>query len=577
MKKETIIKIVVSIIVFATVILLEVFGLSFMKNYKILFCNSNQSIDIKDELAQITGALPNTGTYSVKMVTSNDEKINIYYMYDGQINNYEVENTNLPTGSVIYTFIGNNSIEGQTLYYSIIITTTILLAIIITYVFITKKTVKGIIKIGYFLLSISVLTFLLCIIPLLSKNHGGGIYYYSIVLGSFLIGLLYGYKNKAFFIPTILMFPIYIVATWLNYRNGMLWIDEFGGYLFLNFIGALTGRILEKNKGIKKKHIVLYAIITILLLISSFAGKIMPRTLTALISDCCKLSLWGIVFSLIVFIIYIVIKKVKDVTSKTKEASTLEKTQQGINNADTKNSQQDVDNAKAKKHTSKSNVIKTILELVIVITLIAVSIGANIYYLRPHNNVEAILNDLPSVVSERYYRIIENTVYVTTDFGENWIEVPAQFSNIYMTDKEFADDSYYLGENKIIFENNNGQFISLIYSDDNGATWQNGLIAETSGYIVYMNFFNKNNGIAMVCTSTELGQREHLRASITYDGGKTWTTQKGEKSRIRINRGAKIEFTSINDGRIENISYDGTKTVYVTNDAGKTWKQEKKY
>ena len=527
MKKETIIKIVVSIIVFATVILLEVFGLNFLKNYKILFCNSNQSIDIKDELAQVTGALPNTGTYSVKMVTLNDEKINIYYMYDGQINNYEVENTNLPTGSVIYTFIGNNSIEGQTLYYSIIITTTILLAIIITYVFIVKKTVKGIIKIGYFLLSISVLTFLLCIIPLLSKNHGGGIYYYSIILGSFLIGLLYGYKNKAFFIPTILMFPIYITATWLNYRNGMLWIDDFCGFVFLNFIGALTGRILEKNKGIKKKHIVLYAIITILLLIGSFAGKIMPRTLTALISDCCKLSLWGIVFSLIVFIIYIVIKKVKDsVTSKTKEASTLERPQQDINNADTKNprqdinnadtknSQQDVDNAKAKKHTSKSNVIKTI------------------------------------------------------------IEVPAQFSNIYMTDKEFADDSYYLGENKIIFENNNGQFISLIYSDDNGATWQNGLIAETSGYIVYMNFFNKNNGIAMVCTSTELGQREHLRASITYDGGKTWTTQKGEKSRIRINRGAKIEFTSINDGTIENISYDGTKTVYVTNDAGKTWKEE---
>ena len=92
--------------------------------------------------------------------------------------------------------------------------------------------------------------------------------------------------------------------------------------------------------------------------------------------------------------------------------------------------------------------------------------------------------------------------------------------------------------------------------------------------IIYMNFFDKNNGIAMICTSNELGQREHLRASITYDGGKTWTTQKEENSRIRINRGADIEFTSVNDGRIENISYDGTKTVYVTNDAGKTWEEE---
>ena len=67
--------------------------------------------------------------------------------------------------------------------------------------------------------------------------------------------------------------------------------------------------------------------------------------------------------------------------SRTKGSSSLETThqdinnedtknpQQDINNADTKNSQQDVDNAKAKKHTSKSNVIKTIVELVIVITL----------------------------------------------------------------------------------------------------------------------------------------------------------------------------------------------------------------
>lgn len=563
MKKETIIKIVVSTIVFISIILLEIFGLAFLKNYKILFCSSNQSIDIKDELAQVTGALPSTGTYSVKIVTLNDEKINIYYMYDGQINNYESENTNLPTGSVIYTFIGNNSIEGQTLYYSIIISTAILLAIIITYIFISKKTARGIIKLVYFILSISVLIFLLCIVPLLSKNNGGGIYYYSIVIGSFLIGLLYGYKNKAFFIPTILMFPIYIVATWLNYRNGMLWIDDFCGFVFLNFIGALTGRILEKNKGIKKKHIIFYGIITILLFIGKFAGKIVPRTLTALISDCCELGLLGIVFSLIAFILYIVIKKIKDNIVKLIASN-------NITDSEAKNEQQDVTKVK----TSKSNIIKTIVELVIVIILIAVSIGVNIYYLRPHNNVETILNDLPSIVSERYYRIIENKVYVTTDFGENWIEVPAQFSNIYMTDKEFADDSYYLGENKIIFENNNGQFISLIYSDDNGATWQNGLIAETSGYIVYMNFFNKNNGIAMVCTSTELGQREHLRASITYDGGKTWTTQKGDNSMIRINRGADIEFTSINDGRIENISYDGTKTVYVTNDAGKTWKEE---
>ena len=567
MKKETIIKIIVSTIVFITIILLEIFGLAFLKNYKILFCSSNQSIDIKDELSQITGALPSTGTYSVKIVTKNNDVINIYYMNDGQINNYESESSKLSAESKLNSFINNDSIDGKTIYYSIIIITAILMTILITYIFISKKAVKGILKLGYFILSISVLTFLLCTIPLLSKNHGGSIYYYSIVIGSFLMGLLYGYKNKAFFIPTILMFPIYIVATWLNYRNGMLWIDDFGGFVFLNFIGALTGRILEKNKGIKKKHIIFYSIITVLLFIGRFAGKIVPRTLTALISDCCELGLFGIAFSLIAFIMYIVIKKTKDNIVRNKVNLTSNETV----NSETKNEQQDIDDVK----TGKSNTLKAIIELVIVIILIAVSVGANIYYLKPHNYVEAILQSPSTTIAEQYsYHIIENTVYVTTDFGKNWIEVPAEFSNIYNTDREFASNSYYIGDNKLIFEKSNGQFISLIYSDDKGETWQNSLITDTNGYIVYMNFFDKNNGIAMICSSTELGQREHLRASITYDGGKTWTTQKGDNSSIRINRGANIEFTSVNDGRIENISYDGTKTVYVTNDAGKTWKEE---
>ena len=148
-----------------------------------------------------------------------------------------------------------------------------------------------------------------------------------------------------------------------------------------------------------------------------------------------------------------------------------------------------------------------------------------------------------------------------------------EFSNIYNTDREFASDSYYIGDNKLMFEKSNGQFISLIYSDDNGETWQNGTITDTSGYIIYMNFFNKNDGITMICYGNEIGQREHIRASLTRDGGKTWTTQKSESSSVRINRGAVIEFTSMNEGTIENISYDGSKTVYVTKDGGATWEQ----
>ena len=236
-----------------------------------------------------------------------------------------------------------------------------------------------------------------------------------------------------------------------------MWPDDFGGFVFLNFIGALTGRILEKNKGMKKKHIIFYIIITVLLFIGRFAGKIKPRTATALISDCCELSLLGIAFSLIVYIIYIVIKKIKSNIVKNKITPTLNE--------------------------------KVTIELIIVIILTVFTIGSNIYYLKPHNYVEAILQPSSTTIAEQYsYHIIENKVYVTTDFGRNWIEVPAELSNIYSTDREFVSDSYYIGINKLIFETSNGDFISLIYSDDGGASWKNGMVTDTSGYIIYMNF-----------------------------------------------------------------------------------------
>lgn len=542
-KKQKIIKIVISAIIVIAIMCLEFFGLKSLKDTEILICNSNQSIDIKEEMENITGALPSTGTYSVKVVTRNNEGIHIYYMYDGQMNDYEFTYGASNIGSGLSHYLSTDAIDGNIVYYTIIIGTAILLAILITYLFISKNPMKGITKVGYFILAISVLVFLLCIIPMLSKNHGGDIYYYSIVIGSFLIGLLYGYKNKIFFLPTIFMFPIYLVAIWFNYRSGILWPDDFGAFVFLNFIGALTGKILEKNKGMKKKHIIFYIIITVLLFIGRFAGKIKPRTATALISDCCELSLHGIAFSLIVYIIYIVIKKIKSNIVKNKITPTLNE--------------------------------KVTIELIIVIILTVFTIGSNIYYLKPHNYVEAILQPPSTTIAEQYsYHIIENKVYVTTDFGRNWIEVPAELSNIYSTDREFVSDSYYIGINKLIFETSNGDFISLIYSDDGGASWKNGMVTDTSGYIIYMNFFNQNDGIAMICYGNEIGQREHIRASVTYDGGKTWTTRKADSSSVRINRGAEIEFTSVKEGKIENISYDGSKTVYVTEDGGLTWTVE---
>ena len=549
MKRKT--KLIAVIIIFIVLMCLEIFGLQNIKQIKILFCNSNQSIDIKEELSRITGALPSTGTYSVKAVTREDERINIYYMYDGKISGYETTSYNV--GITISQNISDNAIEGEMIYWGIIISTVILFAILTTYLFVSKNPINGFIKIGYFILSIGVLTFLLCIVPMLSKNHGGNIYYYTIIIGTYLIGAIYGLNNKAFFIPTVFIIPILFIARWLNYRHGLLWLDDICAYIFLNFMGSLTGRILNKNKGMKRKHFTFYAVISLLLVIGSYAEKIKSRTATSMISDCCKIGLLGILFSVIFYFAYIIIKKIKEVRSKSEKE---------VANEQPENKARD---------RARNN--KSILYIVLIVVLIIVILTINYFILKPNNYVETNLQTYSEKLDEQFgYRLVEQKVYITCDYGANWLEVPYDFVNIYKSDNEFPSNSYYMDKNKMIFENiSTDDIIGVVYSDDNGETWQIGQIKDTGGYIIYLKFFDKENGIAMICTGTELGQREHIRASKTTDGGKTWTTQKEEKSSIRINRGAEIEFTSMDEGTIENISYDGSKTIYETTDGGVTW------
>ncbi len=551
MKKETIIKLAISIIIAIIILCAEFFGLKGLKNYEILFCSSNQSIDIKEELSILTGALPSIGSYSVKAVTKADNKINVYYMYDGKISNYSFEQGIYEETSTISQEIAKSSIDGEIIYYCIIATSFILLGIIIAYILIAKNPIKGILKIAYFVFALFVFMFLYITLPMLSKNRGGNIYYYTLIFGTYLIGLIYGFKNKAFFIPTILMMPILIIAKWFNYRHALLTLDNICAYLFLNFIGGLTARILVKHKGMKKRHFAFYAILIVLLLIGMNLYKLYPRTATSMISSCCEMAIYGIVFSIIAYFVYIIVKKIKEHIENAKEISVQ---QTNVNNA---------------------NENRIILELIVVIFLILAILTVNVYFLKANNYIDTNLQSLSEKLKEQYaYKVVQQEVFITNNYGEDWTKIPADFSVLDYASSDFESSSYYMGSNKLIFETSEG-IITLVYSDDNGATWKNTAIIDCNGYIVYLNFFDKENGIAMVCVGTELGQREHLRVSYTTNGGKTWTTQQGENSRVRINSGAEIEFTDMQNGRIENINYDGTKTIYTTQDAGLTWQLDK--
>ena len=496
MKKCILKKSIILLIIIFLIFILEWFGLKFLRNYEIIFCNKQISVSIKEEMSNITNALPSQSTYSIKLITKNNEKINIYYMYDGEIVKYNLDQKDIHNIN-INKYISQNAIKGETIYIGVIITTLIILLVFSVYIIISKNTLKYLLKMFYMILSISVIFILLCIIPMISKNHGENIYYYSIIIGLYIIGLIYGYKNKVFFLPAIIMVPIYLLADWFNYSNGILRINNICSYIFINFIGGLTARIIQKSKKEKIKYLILYGIIFILLILGALVQKIETRVATMLISSCCKASILGVVFSLITYIINIIIYKIKDMKI-----------------------------AKKKILQTRLNLkIKIIVETIIIIILIIASTIYIIYSLYPKDYISSNLSNTSKSLKEQYaYKIIKNKVYITTNAGKNWTEVPEEFNNLYQTSKDFSDKCYFLSKDKIIFEIND-EIIKLIYSDDNGNTWNASTIQDVKGYIVYIKFFNKLDGIAVICYGNELGQREYIVVSRTNDGGENWVTR----------------------------------------------------
>ena len=85
-----------------------------------------------------------------------------------------------------------------------------------------------------------------------------------------------------------------------------------------------------------------------------------------------------------------------------------------------------------------------------------------------------------------------NSGYVTSDYGQKWTQVPVEFKNLYPSESDFASNSYWMDENKMIFEIEEGTIV-FAYSDDNGENWNYSALTDCNGYTVYMKFFDKNN------------------------------------------------------------------------------------
>ena len=127
---------------------------------------------------------------------------------------------------------------------------------------------------------------------------------------------------------------------------------------------------------------------------------------------------------------------------------------------------------------------------------------------------------------EMTYYIQDETLYVTYDGGETFQEVPDGYEKVCKEtndtyDELLDDNSYIVTEEFIGFIGYTDQGTELIYSEDQGGTWQESLITE-NGYKA-ASFLSRQNGVCYVTFATDRALGSDYYGSWWSEDLNTWT------------------------------------------------------
>jgi hypothetical protein len=180
------------------------------------------------------------------------------------------------------------------------------------------------------------------------------------------------------------------------------------------------------------------------------------------------------------------------------------------------------------------------------------------------------------------YSLQQDQLQITYNQGDEWVKVPIEtellFEGEYSGNKdELIEGSYVLTENHAAFlyahdYSSADKSIRLLYSKNNGETWEDALVTASSPPIRFrkIGFLNESLGYIILSADRTMSQ-EMITVYLSKDGGKTWKEMPHpDITRLIYDGGFIDEDTGFLSFGILNPE---EPDLHVTKDGGQSWSQ----